>query len=398
MSLAVEVGAIGGFTLDDPDRGVLDNIDFRLGGILFEEVTEYVSECVISRGKNRELQRFSAGKLKLDLRNQNREFDPLFPDARFVGKLRPRQPVRVTYNGERLFTGIVSDWNYSYDVSGESRAEVDAVDDLSLLAQQELVGGTAIPQTTGERVATILDRDSVEWPADKRDIDTGASELGADVFSGNALRYLQKVEASEQGQLFVNREGDLQFNGRLQATPSTGDVLNLADDGTGIKYTEVDVNFGTELLFNRSTVTGLTGEVTANNRASQQQYGITEFDFDTLLDSTRQVENMASFIVSKYGEPELRFEAVKVRLTGLPEAEQDALAALELGDVVLVKFTPNQVGQSDPIEQYGQVIRLDHDIRVTQHDMIIGVASLTWNFLILDDAEFGIINSGHLAF
>jgi hypothetical protein len=292
----------------------------------------------------------------------------------------------------------VSDWNYSYDVSGESRAEVDAVDDLSLLAQQELVGGTAIPQTTGERVATILDRDSVEWPADKRDIDTGASELGADVFSGNALRYLQKVEASEQGQLFVNREGDLQFNGRLQATPSSGDVLNLADDGTGIKYTEVDVNFGTELLFNRSTVTGLTGQVTANNRASQQQYGITEFDFDTLLDSTRQVENMASFIVSKYGEPELRFEAVKVRLTGLPEAEQDALAALELGDVVLVKFTPNQVGQSDPIEQYGQVIRLDHDIRVTQHDMIIGVASLTWNFLILDDAQFGIINSGHLAF
>jgi len=30
--------------------------------------------------------------------------------------------------------------------------------------------------------------------------------------------------------------------------------------------------------------------------------------------------------------------------------------------------------------------------------MIIGVQSLDWNFLVLDDAEFGIIGTNNLAF
>ncbi len=398
MSLQVELGAVGGFTLDDPVRGVLDNIDFRLGGIIFEEVTEYVAECVISRGKNRELQRFQAGKLRLDLRNQNREFDPLFPNAQYAGKTRPRQPVRVTYNGERIFTGIVADWNYNYEVTGTSSAEVEAVDELSLIAQQELIPGTAVPQSSGERVEAILNQESVDWPALDRNIDPGSSQLGADVFSGNALRYLQTVAASEQGQLFVNRAGNIQFRGRLDATPSSDSFLTFADDGTGIPYTEVNVNYGTDLLFNRSVVSGATGSVAANNLPSQRQYGITEFDLETLLDSTDQLENLASFIVSKYGEPELRFEALQVSMDGLTTAQQDELAAMELGDVILVKFTPNQVGPANPMEQFGQVIRLDHDIRIENHNMIVGVASLAWNFLILDDAEFGIMDTNHLAF
>lgn len=398
MTLKVELGAIGGFVLDDPVRGVLDNLTYRLGGIEFTEVTDFVYECTVSRGKNRELQRFGAGRLRLGLRNQSREFDPLFPAATYAKNLKPRQPVRVSYNDERIFTGIISDWDYSYDVNGQSVADITAVDEMSLLAQQELVAGTAVPETSGERVNTILNLSSVDWPADLRNIDTGESELGADEYSGNALRYLQTVEASEQGQLFVSRSGELQFRSRLDATPTTSSYLTLSDDGTEIPYTEVKVNYGTELLFNRSTVTSPAGTVRVNNTASQADYGITEYDLDVLVDTIEQTENLAQFIVQKYGEPELRFEGVKVSFDGLTTTQRDDLSALELGDVVLVKFTPNQVGTSDPIEQFGQVIRIDHDIRVEDHSMIIGLSGLEWNFLILDDVEFGIIGDGHLAF
>lgn len=398
MTVKVELGAIGGFTLDDPQKGVLDNITYRLEGVLFSDVTAFAKEVTLSRGKNRELQRFQAGRVQMSLKNQNREFDPLFPSAQFAENLKPRLPVRISFNGTRIFTGIIEDWNYSFDVSGESLADIVAVDELSLLAQQELTSGTATPQTSGERVSAILDRSEVNWPSGERDIDTGVSELGADVFDGNVLRYLQKVEASEQGQLFVNRSGDLQFRSRLDATPTSDSFLTLADDGTGIPYTQVNVNYGTELLYNRATVSGPPGAVTRNNLSSQTTYGITEFDLDTLVDTLTQLNNLSDFIVSKYAEPELRFETVQVSFDGLTAGQRDDLSALELGDVMRVKFTPNGVGVGDPIEQFGQVIRIDHDIRVDAHDMIIGLASLEWNFLVLDDAQFGKLNSGHLAF
>jgi len=398
MTLQVELGAIGGFTLDDPERGVLDNITFRLGGIQFEEVTDFVAECAISRGKNRDLNRFGAGRVTLQLRNEGRQFDPSYNDASFAGFTKPRQPLRISFEGERLFTGIVSDWNYSYDVDGKSIAEVVSVDEFTLLARQELVEGTATPQTSGERVAAILDLEEVDWDESKRNIDTGESELGGDVFSGNVLRYLQKVEASEQGQLFIARNGDLQFRSRTDATPTSDSFVELADDGTGIRFTAVELNFGTELLVNRSTVSGPTGAVIANNTASQQNYGITEFDIETLVDSTAQLDNLASFIVSKFGEPELRFEAVRVSFDDITSAQQQTMSALELGDVIKMTFTPNNVGGDDPIVQFGQIIRLDHEIQVKTHDMIIGVASLAFNALVLDDVEFGKLNTGHLAF
>jgi len=398
MTLQVELGAIGGFTLDDPVRGVLDNITYRLGGVQFEDVTDFVAECAITRGKNRDLNRFGAGRVNLRLRNQGRQFDPSYENAQFAAYIKPRQPIRISFGAERLFTGLVSDWNFDYDVDGQSIAEVVSVDDFTLLAQQELVEGTAVPQTTGERVSAILNREEVEWAADKRNIDVGESELGADVFSGNVLRYLQKVEASEQGQLFIARDGDLQFRSRTDATPTSDTFVALADDGTGIQFTAVEMNFGTELLFNRATITGPTGTVIANNSPSQQQYGITEFDADVLVDSTDQLTNLALFVVEKFGEPELRFEAVKISFDDITAGQRETLSGLELGDVVKMTFTPNNVGGDDPIVQFGQIIRLDHDIQLTSHDMIIGVASLAFNSLVLDDAVFGKLNTGHLAF
>ncbi len=38
-------------------------------------------------------------------------------------------------------------------------------------------------------------------------IDAGNSDLGADVFEGNVLSYLQKVEQSEGGLLFIDKSG-----------------------------------------------------------------------------------------------------------------------------------------------------------------------------------------------
>lgn len=397
MATVVELSAVEGFILDDPVAGVLNNTEYTLGGVVFNEITEYLVEAVVTRGKNRELQRFRAGKASIELRNETRAFDPLYGSSPYAGNIIPRREVRITTDGERVFSGIISDWNLEYTPDNESRAEIVALDEFTNLARQTTTPGTATPQLTGARVTAILDQASVDWPADRRDIDEGASTLGADVISGNALDYLQKVASdSEQGQLFVSKTGDLVFRGRLDATPTSGSYTIFADDGTGIPYTNVKVSYGTELLYNRAEVRSAAGTAVATNTRSQTAYGISEIGLDTLLSSTDQLANMAAYLVQKYADPEYRFEGIELNLDNMTGAQKAAVLGLELGDVILTRFTPNSIGSQ--IAQFGQIIRIDNDIRKFRHDMIIGVQSLDWNFLVLDDAEFGIIGSNNLAF
>ena len=82
----------------------------------------------VQRGKNRELDRFSAGTLSVVLNNESRFFDPF--SATEIDPI-PRVPIRVTSGSVVQFTGVVEDWDYSYEPGGRSSALVRAVDDLT---------------------------------------------------------------------------------------------------------------------------------------------------------------------------------------------------------------------------------------------------------------------------
>jgi len=396
MATVVELGLLGGFTLDDPVGGVLDNTEYLLGGVTFGDISDKMITIRTTRGKNRDLDVFDTGRTTIRLNNDDRSFDPNYPSSPYAGNIIPRRPVRITTDGVRIFTGSIDDWNFDYNPGGGSLAEIVASDDFTFLARQELKPGTATPELTGDRVAAVLDMDTVAWDPDRRSIDTGQSTLGADTFDGNVLDYLQLVERSEQGQLFIAKNGDLTFRDRLDATPSSGSVTTFADDGTGIPYTHVNVNYGTELLFNQATVTSAVGSATAINEFSQIQYGIAATEVETLVNSQAQLDNIADFTVQKYAEPEYRFAGVSMNLDTMSAPNLASVLALELGDVVLIKFTPNNIG--DPIEQYGQIISLDNAIEGKRHDITIGVTALDWAFLVLDDALFGIMDNNNLAF
>lgn len=396
MATVVELGVLGGFTLDHPEAGVLDNIDFPLGGIDFVDISEHMITIRTTRGKNRDLDVFDTGRTTIRLNNDQRDFDPNYPLSPYAGNIVPRRPVRITTDGERVFTGTIDDWNFDYQPGGASLAEIVASDDFTVLNGQSLEPGTATPQLTGARVSAVLDMPTVDWPADRRNIDTGRSFLGADTFDGNVLEYLQDVEVSEQGQLFMSKTGVLTFRDRFDATPRTESLITFADDGTGIPYTRVNVNYGTELLFNQVEVTSAAGTATASNEFSQTQYGISAKELTTLVDSQEQLDLLADYFVQKFASPEYRFSGVSMNLDTMSPTHLDSVLALELGDVVLVKFTPNNVG--DPITQYGQIIALDHNIEGTRHDMTIGLSGLDWTFLVLDDAVFGTMGNNYLGF
>jgi len=402
MATTVEVGfelTVGDtpyFRLDDPVKGKLDNVSYRLAGPIWIDISDKVASVGIKRGKNRELDRYSSASAAVSLHNEDRTFDPLNEDSPYVGNIIPRRSIRVSTSGYTQFTGVIEDWNLTYDVSGKSNALIQAADAFTLLAQQTLTPGTAVQQTTGERVNAVLSQPTVAWPLANRNIDTGSSVVGTDVFDGNVLSYLQLVEASEQGQLFIAKNGDIRFvNGSVTITSELSTVL-FADDGTGVPYTNAAVNYGTELLFNQVEASSAAGTATSNNTESQDKYGITQATVNTLLAVYSSVEALSQYWVNKYGEPEYRFENLTVNLQGLSGDQQIDVLNLELGDIIQIKFTPNGVGS--PIERYGQIINIDHAIGPDRHDITFGVGSLQYSFLVLDDAGFGILDTNALAF
>jgi hypothetical protein len=158
----------------------------------------------------------------------------------------------------------------------------------------------------------------------------------------------------------------------------------------------VSVNYGTELLVNTAEVASGAGFRTALNQTSRTLYGVVSTGIDTLLSTTDQLQNLADFTVAKFSEPEYRVDGIGMNVDTLSTAHRATVLGLELGDVIILKFTPNGIG--DPIEQYGQVIRLDSNISNERHDVTIGLTSLDWTFLVLDDAVFGILDTNHLAF
>jgi len=396
MATVVEFQSVSGFILDDPIAGVLDNPTYTLDGVVWSDITDKMIELSIARGKSRDLDRFSSGAVSVVLNNEQRTFDPLYTGGPYYGQIVPRRGLRITTDGVRQFEGLIDDWNFDYDPGGRSKAEILATDEFTSLARQLVTPGTATPQATGARVSAVLDMDGVLWPVDKRIISEGDSTLGADVFEGNALEYLQKVDTSEQGNLFISKSGDLVFQDRGDATPRSDSLITFADDGTGIPYTSVQVVYGTELLVNDVTVTSSAGSANATSERSRVTYGVVAEEIETLVNSTDQLQNIADFILGKYVDPEYRIESLSMNLDTMSAGDKTSVLGLELGDIILVKFTPNGIG--DPILQYGQVIKLDSEVEQIRHDITIGIAQIDYTFLVLDDSLFGKLDTDHLGF
>ena len=399
MTLSVELGLSRAFTLDDSVAGILDNTEFVLGGVAFEDVTSRVRSISLGRGKNRDLDRFNAGALSVTFNNEDRAFDPLFASSPYFGDIVPRRDVRVLAGTAVQYVGKVLDWNFSYEPNGRQSAELQAADGLTFLAQQLLTPGTATSQFTGARVNAVLNMETVDWPSADRDIDTGASELGTDVFDGNALSYLQKVEQSEAGLLFIDKEGRVAFRDRL-ASPTVGGALVFSDvAGSGIPFAPAAVEYGTEQLFNQVTVTSPFATATANGVLSQTRYGILERDVDTLLSEQSQAQDLADFLVGRDDEPEYRFAAIAIDIDKLTTAQEADVFGLEIGDVIQVQLTPGNPPTGSAIERYGRVISIAHSVEPDSHFITIGVGSVQTSLFVLDDAEFGKLDgAGILAF
>jgi hypothetical protein len=428
MTVKVELGFTSAgasapfFTLNSTRLGRLNNTEGLLGGgQVLVEVSEFVRNFTINRGKSRELDRFQAGQASVAFNNNDRTFDPTFAASPFAGQIEPRRQIVITVDDVIQYEGTIDDWNIAYEQGGNSVASAVAFDGIANLANirledftpsgavveskffilddsprgeldnsDNLLAGTDGAVTTGRAINSALE--NIGWPKDKRDLDTGQAIVESNPIEDDTiiLDYLQKVATSEPSGVFISKSGDVKFIERNAGFLGTKPLF--ADDGTGIPYSVVSVMFGTELLFNEVVVSNSTDEVSAVNEDSVSLYGKRDVTRETFLNSVGQLNQLADFIVGKFGEPEFRFEVIEVDLSNLNATQREQMIELELGDFVQVKFTPNDIPPA--IERFGQVISTNSTFTPSQELIQIGLQSVQGALIVLDEEAFAKLDSG----
>lgn len=375
-----------------------DKIEIAFDGTTYTDVTSYVRGYSINRGKSRELDEYRAGTSSVTLSNNDRRFDPTNESSPYYGNILPLKKIRITSKDIVQFLGTIDDWDFTFSPNGDNTATVVSTDQMRIIANQTLPALTNSVELSGARVDNILDE--INWPADTRNIDDGAETLGADVveFGTNALSYLQQVATSEAGSFYIGKDGYATFRDR-RVVPSQQSPL-LTDDGTGIPYEQLEIVYGSELLYNQviyeNLITG--GTAIANALDSQSLYGVQTLQRDNLLISTDiATQDIADALANKYGEPVFRFEGITIRLNDLTSDQQDEILGLELSDVVQIVFRPGSPPTGDPVNEFAEVIGIQTQSDSQFTTVLLKFNTLNGTSLILDDTVFGRLNQNSLA-
>jgi hypothetical protein len=389
------------FQLNDSFYGVLNTAGRgTLGGVTMADLTSIVESVNITRGRNRQLDQFNAGTATIAFNNQTEVLNPSNTASPYYPYVLPRCPVQILANGIPIYTGLVTDWNLDYDISNKDMMYASCADNFTVLANQALNAVTPSSQTTGARINTILDLTEINYQG-ARSIDTGSSTLGAYAIDQDTvcLNYLQQVNTSEQGYLFMSANGTLTFKGRSSVlNPVAGATFNT--DGTGLPYQTLINQYGDELLYNYIVTQSPAGAVqTTSNATSIALYQAQQYALTNLLNSTTtEVAGLGNYLLGKYKDPVLRFTGLSTQLTALSSANQNIALTLDLTSICTV--VKNFVVGTPATETQTLIVSgVSHNITPGSHIISYTFESTDGNqYLTLNDSIFGTLDNNLLSF
>lgn len=170
--------------------------------------------------------------------------------------------------------------------------------------------------------------------------------------------------------------------------------------GDGIPYEDIQVVYGSEYLYNRITVTGrdfadepvTVDAVTPVGVSSQDVYGIRGYDIgsDFLNDDVDDLVALANRVLYKTYQPNLRVEAVTVRVNALEGEQLADVLNIDIDGVITVYFTPNGVGAQ--IATTGRVIGISEQIDVESHVVTFRLQSMDSSPFVLNTQAFGVLD------
>ena len=393
------------FTLDDLVRGVLDSAE--LGGATpLTDVTSDVQSVNITRGRSRDLSTFSTGTASVQLLNNDRKYENTNTSSPYSPGIEPMIAIHIdaTTDGgstyKDLFVGFVTDINLTYPDKSNSFAEFVAADGFMKIANTNLINASFSSLDSGALVSAILDNSNVKFGAE-RNIETGISTMQSlSSISENTLSVLQNVERSENGLLFMSKDGKLTFKSRHTTFPSTS-AATFSDDGSDIPYLRVDYINDDNEIFNVISLTRTGGTTqTVQDTVSQGKYLIRTLSREGLFNSTdADTKNAANFLLGKFKDALIRFDNLIVDLTEASTSNQGTILDREIGDIIKVELTPPGSGSPAQITSNEIIDSITYNITPTVFSCSYKLSNADVQaFMRLDNTIFGVLNTDKLGY
>jgi len=334
-------------TLGDTFNGILGTNILGTSTSQIVEISDQVNQISIRRGRDRIFENYNPGFASISWWDPDGDWNPDNVTGPYYGQILPMRQIRVTtnYSGTEygLFSGFISSWDWEWPKGTEyARVTVTADDGFRLLALSNVdsVTGAATGDLPGTRINQILDM--VDWPANMRNIDTGAQELQNDPGGlRSVLDAVQVVEETELGAFYMDRYGSARFKSRSTISQqASGSATTLADDGTGIYYQDLDVSFDETELSNVVSVTNHGGTAqTVSDATSIADYFTRTYTLTGLLGrNNAQATNIANLILNYRKNPRIRIESVTLDLSSDSPRVLPGLS-LDFGDPIYVVRT-----------------------------------------------------------
>jgi len=394
------------FRLDDAEKGVLNNTTYTLGpNTTYADITQYVTLITYTRGRRKSDYQFGAGVMTFSMLDSTGilgPYDltsPYYDPANNEPGLAPMRSVRLSRQGEYLFTGVVTSYSYDFALAGPNTVNVQCADDFYKLAQTQLDEYNVSAETSGQRITSVLALPEVGYTG-TTSIATGTVNLGHDASytvpqGTNTLAYLQQINQAEQGRLFVARDGTITFQNRIGNTLS-GPVISFTDDGTGAKYQGIEIEFDADNVINRAYVAGLNNNEATNSDAGSIAKYFTQSTSITnsLLHLQAEIDALAAYLLEP--DPAPRYTSVTATFAALTSGQRDDMALIDIGDTISIeKEIPglgSAIAEELSVEGIYGVIDVNRGHTITFYT---NPTTIVYQ-LILDDAVYGVLDANNV--
>ncbi len=246
-------------------------------GAFFYEITEFVRNFNTSRGRRRELERFTTGTAQIVLDNRDRRFDPTNTASPYynatvgVTGVVPAVPVviRATWDSIKysIFRGFIDSWKFDYSDAGIGDATATITCSDAFKAFSNVIGGLPSATTITSSGTGVLDvavstpsdggfgvssvevvdvttteninvtnnvettptigtaddlagarintiLDAISWPDNLRAIDIGQTRLSIQNATKTVLELLNEAAQTDVGAIYVEGDGTVIFDDR----------------------------------------------------------------------------------------------------------------------------------------------------------------------------------------
>lgn len=380
-------------------------------------------DCLISfqtsRGRQNAQSHFDSGTLSIEFDNKTGFLDPTYTSGPFYGHLGVGNHISVyaAYGGSptALWSGYVTSFSPQYDYTGGERMVITATDMFNILALQAWPLRTTLAPVTADALIRDILSDCGFASGFLAAADVGASLVQAPLDdpanpgqTTNALGVMQAAaEDSEGGLLYVNPNGTLRFYNRYKRPQQAGATIQTFTDtgsGAGLLDYEQDVApvMDDSLLVNAMQVTDANGVTyTYQDAASIARYGPRVNSLSNLMSAPNEGYDLAAFTVQQQKDARLRVDQVTLRPVFAFLASWATVIPLDdfgAESVTLIRTAPS----GNVITQDSFIERIQHSFDGIEWTITYGLSArtntITANWLLLNDASLGKLNTGALGF